>query len=148
MAHAEAARAIFHRLGDRRAEAMALRALGRAAAGLRRCDRALECPRRREAGSSTLEVRPEMQTDLRRARPLAAVSTALAFRGVTKRFRNGRVALREATWSVEAGSRTCLLGPNGAGKSTSIRILEGALRPTAGSAAGRAVFRADFPDHA
>jgi ABC-2 type transport system ATP-binding protein len=62
------------------------------------------------------------------------VSTALAFQSVTKRFRNGRVALSGVTWSVARGSRTCLLGPNGAGKSTSIRILEGALRPTAGSA--------------
>jgi ABC-2 type transport system ATP-binding protein len=62
------------------------------------------------------------------------VATALAFRSVTKRFRNGRVALNDVSWSVEQGARACLLGPNGAGKSTSIRILEGALRPTAGSA--------------
>jgi ABC-2 type transport system ATP-binding protein len=62
------------------------------------------------------------------------VATALAFRSVTKRFRNGRVALNDVTWSVPRGSHTCLLGPNGAGKSTSIRILEGALRPSAGSA--------------
>jgi ABC-2 type transport system ATP-binding protein len=62
------------------------------------------------------------------------VTTALAFQHVTKRFRNGRVALRDVSWSIAAGTRTCLLGPNGAGKSTSIRILEGALRPTSGSA--------------
>jgi ABC-2 type transport system ATP-binding protein len=62
------------------------------------------------------------------------VSSALAFRSVTKRFRNGRLALADATWSVAAGTRACLLGPNGAGKSTSVRVLEGALRPTAGSA--------------
>jgi ABC-2 type transport system ATP-binding protein len=62
------------------------------------------------------------------------MAPALAFHAVTKRFRNGRVALREVTWSIEQGARVCLLGPNGAGKSTSIRILEGALRPSAGSA--------------
>jgi ABC-2 type transport system ATP-binding protein len=62
------------------------------------------------------------------------VTTALAFQHVTKRFRGGRVALHDVSWSIETGSRTCLLGPNGAGKSTSIRILEGALRPTSGSA--------------
>src|SRR5258708_27625500 len=62
------------------------------------------------------------------------MAPALAFHSVAKRFRNGRVALDDVSWSVEQGSRRCLLGPNGAGKSTSIRILEGALRPTAGSA--------------
>ena len=62
------------------------------------------------------------------------MATALAFQHVTKRFRNGRVALSDVSWSIAEGRRTCLLGPNGAGKSTSIRILEGALRPTAGSA--------------
>jgi ABC-2 type transport system ATP-binding protein len=62
------------------------------------------------------------------------VTAALAFRSVTKRFRNGRVALADVSWTIPHGSRTCLLGPNGAGKSTSIRILEGALRPSAGSA--------------
>jgi ABC-2 type transport system ATP-binding protein len=62
------------------------------------------------------------------------VTTALEFRSVTKRFRSGRVALADVSWSVPRGAHTCLLGPNGAGKSTSVRILEGALRPTAGSA--------------
>src|SRR6266700_6734040 len=62
------------------------------------------------------------------------MAPALAFHSVTKRFRNGRVALDDVSWSVEQGARACLLGPNGAGKSTSVRILEGALRPTAGSA--------------
>jgi ABC-2 type transport system ATP-binding protein len=61
------------------------------------------------------------------------VATALAFQSVSKRFRNGRVALANVSWSIAEGARACLLGPNGAGKSTSIRLLEGALRPTAGS---------------
>jgi ABC-2 type transport system ATP-binding protein len=62
------------------------------------------------------------------------VSTALAFQSVTKRFRNGRVALSDVSWSIARGAHVCLLGPNGAGKSTSIRILEDALRPSSGSA--------------
>jgi ABC-2 type transport system ATP-binding protein len=61
------------------------------------------------------------------------VPTALAFESVTKRYRNGVVALNGASWSIPIGARTCLLGPNGAGKSTAIRLLEGALRPTTGS---------------
>ena len=59
--------------------------------------------------------------------------SALAFESVTKRYRNGVVALNGASWSIPIGARTCLLGPNGAGKSTAIRLLEGALRPTRGS---------------
>ena len=56
---------------------------------------------------------------------------ALAFDGVSKRF--GRLsALSEVSWAMAAGDKTCLLGPNGAGKSTSIRLLEGALKPSAG----------------
>ena len=58
---------------------------------------------------------------------------ALAFAGVTKRFRRGALALDGVTWSIPMGARTCLLGPNGAGKTTCIRLLEGALQPTAGT---------------
>ncbi|MDP9320701.1 MAG: ABC transporter ATP-binding protein [Chloroflexota bacterium] len=58
--------------------------------------------------------------------------SALAFESVTKRYRNGVVALNGASWSIPIGARACLLGPNGAGKSTAIRLLEGALRPTSG----------------
>jgi ABC-2 type transport system ATP-binding protein len=42
------------------------------------------------------------------------------------------LALDNVTWSVAVGARACLLGPNGAGKSTAIRLLQGALTPTAG----------------
>ena len=58
---------------------------------------------------------------------------AIEFHAVSKRFPGGAVALDNATWRVETGSRVCLLGPRGAGKTTTIRILQGALRPTGGS---------------
>jgi ABC-2 type transport system ATP-binding protein len=57
---------------------------------------------------------------------------ALAFEAVSKRYRADVLALDGVTWSVRTGARVALLGPNGAGKSTSIRLLEGALQPTAG----------------
>jgi ABC-2 type transport system ATP-binding protein len=60
----------------------------------------------------------------------------LAFEHVSKRYgRSGPLALEDVTWSIRSGARACLLGPNGAGKSTSIRLLEGALRPTSGRVA-------------
>jgi ABC-2 type transport system ATP-binding protein len=62
----------------------------------------------------------------------AAGPTALSFHQVSKRFGKSTLALDNASWSVAAGARACLLGPNGAGKSTCIRLLQGALRPTAG----------------
>ena len=58
--------------------------------------------------------------------------TAISFEGTTKRYRNGTLALREATWSIPIGARSCLLGPNGSGKTTSIHLLTGALAPTTG----------------
>ena len=64
------------------------------------------------------------------------MTEALTFSGVTKRFGGGRratVALDDVTWSIATGTRACLLGPNGAGKSTSIKLLQGALQPTAGA---------------
>lgn len=61
------------------------------------------------------------------------VTTAIAFQSVTKRYRNGTVALHGVSWSIRSGTAVCLLGPNGAGKSTSIRLVEGALEPTGGS---------------
>ena len=55
----------------------------------------------------------------------------LEFVGVEKNF--GEVqALKGVTLAIGRGERACLLGPNGAGKTTAIRILNGALAPSAG----------------
>ena len=57
----------------------------------------------------------------------------LAFEHVSKRYgARGPLALDDVSWSIPPGARACLLGPNAAGKSTSIRLLQGALRPTSG----------------
>jgi ABC-2 type transport system ATP-binding protein len=47
---------------------------------------------------------------------------------------NGRVAVRDVSFTVREGEIFGLLGPNGAGKTTSIRMLTGQLRPTSGEA--------------
>ena len=51
---------------------------------------------------------------------------------VTKVYPGGVKALEGVTFRIAPGERACLLGPNGAGKTTLIRLLTGALRPTAG----------------
>jgi ribose transport system ATP-binding protein len=56
---------------------------------------------------------------------------------VTKVFPNGTRALRGVDLAVEAGTVHGLVGANGAGKSTLIKIMSGALRPTAGRIAWR-----------
>ena len=73
---------------------------------------------------------------------------AISFENTTKRYRNGTVALRDTTWSIPVGARSCLLGPNGSGKTTSIRLLEGALVPTKGrvSLLGIAVNRQGYAE--
>jgi len=59
--------------------------------------------------------------------------TAIFADGLMKRF--GRVtAVRDASFSVEAGTLFSLLGVNGAGKTTTIRMLTGLLRPDGGHA--------------
>ncbi len=64
--------------------------------------------------------------------PAAAAGCALAFSKVSKRYRQGALALEAVTWSIRPGARACLLGPNGAGKSTAIRLLQGAIQPSSG----------------
>jgi ABC-2 type transport system ATP-binding protein len=64
---------------------------------------------------------------------------AIAVRGVRKVFGGGwkkpaKTALNGVSIEVEAGETFGFIGPNGAGKSTLIKILVGALRPSAGEA--------------
>jgi iron complex transport system ATP-binding protein len=61
------------------------------------------------------------------------MSPLLALDGVELR-RDGRVILRDVTWSIRGGERWVVLGPNGAGKSTLVRLLATYLVPSVGTA--------------
>jgi ABC-2 type transport system ATP-binding protein len=59
--------------------------------------------------------------------------TIASLSGVTKRYRNGVVALDDLSLSLRRGEIVALLGPNGAGKSTAIKLLMGLSSPSSGT---------------
>lgn len=51
---------------------------------------------------------------------------------LTKKYKNGKLALDDISFSVNDGEVFGLLGPNGAGKSTTMKIMTTILKPTKG----------------
>ncbi|MFE3198942.1 CocE/NonD family hydrolase [Embleya sp. NPDC059237] len=56
----------------------------------------------------------------------------LQIRGLTKRYKGGKLAVDDLSFGVEAGQVLGLLGPNGAGKTTTLRMLMGLILPDDG----------------
>src|SRR3990170_7555329 len=54
------------------------------------------------------------------------------YRGVTKRFRGGTVALDDLSLEVPAGAICALVGPSGGGKTTALKTVNRLIEPTAG----------------
>jgi cell division transport system ATP-binding protein len=59
--------------------------------------------------------------------------TVIEFRGVSKRYDGGDVALDQMTFSIARGEFVFLVGPTGSGKSTVMRLLIKELDPSSGS---------------
>ncbi|HEY7432161.1 MAG TPA: alpha/beta fold hydrolase, partial [Streptosporangiaceae bacterium] len=57
----------------------------------------------------------------------------LEITGLTKRFRDGQLAVDDLSLRVERGQILGLLGPNGAGKTTTLRALMGLVHPDRGT---------------
>jgi ABC-2 type transport system ATP-binding protein len=70
---------------------------------------------------------------------------ALSLEGVTKRFRNGVVAVNDVTLSLRTGV-LALLGPNGAGKTTLMQMIATITKPTAGRILFDGIDNAREPD--
>ena len=69
----------------------------------------------------------------------------IEFRGVTKRFPDGTVAVDDLDLVAERGKITVFVGPSGCGKTTSLRMINRMIEPTAGELRvdGRDVISAD-----
>lgn len=69
---------------------------------------------------------------------------SLAVDGVTVRYRNGNIALNDASFRLDAGTICALVGVNGSGKSTMFKSIMGFINPTGGSVkiAGQPVAKA------
>ncbi|OZM82083.1 ABC transporter ATP-binding protein [Pseudonocardia sp. MH-G8] len=72
----------------------------------------------------------------------------IEFRGVTKRFPDGTVAVDSLDLVVDAGKITVFVGPSGCGKTTSLRMINRMIEPTGGTITvdGRDVTAADAAD--
>lgn len=66
--------------------------------------------------------------------PATGDPPAVRTEGLTKRLRNGIVAVDHLDLVVERGRVLGLVGPNGSGKTITFRLLLGLVRPTAGRA--------------
>src|SRR4051812_20089978 len=77
---------------------------------------------------ATLEVDPRVVAAARAQAP-----NVVEFRGVTKKYEGGDVALSDASFSVRRGEFVFLVGSTGSGKSTLMRLLLKELEPSAGT---------------
>jgi osmoprotectant transport system ATP-binding protein len=65
--------------------------------------------------------------------PGTGASRVIEFRGVTKRFPDGTVAVDNLDLVVESGRITVFVGPSGCGKTTSLRMINRMIEPTQGT---------------
>ena len=72
----------------------------------------------------------------------------IEFRGVTKRFPDGTVAVDNLDLTVDDGKITVFVGPSGCGKTTSLRMVNRMIEPSEGTITvnGRDIMSVDAPE--
>jgi energy-coupling factor transport system ATP-binding protein len=58
---------------------------------------------------------------------------AIAFSHVSFAYPNGALAVDDISFAVKEGERVAIVGQNGAGKTTTVKLMNGLLKPTAGT---------------
>jgi branched-chain amino acid transport system permease protein len=86
--------------------------------------------RRRTAALTEADVQFEIRAT--RLEPIATGDIGLTVAGVSKRF-GGNQALRDVSIEVKGGQLVALIGPNGSGKTTLLNVINGFIRPDAGT---------------
>ena len=84
-----------------------------------------------ERAFSLLDEEPDV-VEKPNAHPLARASGAVAFRGVSFAYREGRPVLRDVSFEIAPGTRLGISGTTGAGKTTLVSLLTRFYDPTAG----------------
>jgi branched-chain amino acid transport system permease protein len=116
-------------------------------------------PERRRVLSRSLLIRPEPFPVAARPTMGAAIAStgspewhsttaaaALSVRGLARNF-GGVQAVDGVSFDLARGTATGLIGPNGAGKSTALKLIAGAIQPTAGQVLLDGVDIAGKPAH-
>jgi ATP-binding cassette subfamily F protein uup len=87
-----------------------------------------------EAANALIADEPEVRdrAELLRFATARLGDRVLDAEGVSLSFGAGRELLRDVTWRLGPGDRVALVGVNGSGKTSLMRVLAGALAPTAG----------------
>lgn len=56
----------------------------------------------------------------------------IEFKNVSKKYKNGTLALKDINLKINQGKVLGILGPNGSGKTTLLKLIQGYLKPTNG----------------
>ena len=74
-----------------------------------------------------------MKTSVMNEASVTSLPVVAELKSVSKRYKNGVVAVDQLSLTLGRGEIVALLGPNGAGKSTAVKLLLGLSAPTSGA---------------
>lgn len=79
-----------------------------------------------------IEILSEKEEDLQAGKILASANSSISIEGVTFRYSESDIILKNLDANIEAGKVTAIIGPSGGGKTTMFKLLERYYDPTEG----------------